>query len=193
MSRLVPWLLLTLFGCASTPAPAPAEYLLRPPVEESARPLQQPPGAALGRVTVAPYLDRPGIVVETGGPRIQVARNHRWAEPLPQALRRTLQLGIGQASGRAVADRQHEPGGAEVVVDVDVERLHGTLEGKVTLAANWQLRDARTGRVLGRHELVRSTLTGESGYDAMVSAQIDLLQALAQAIARTLESARAEP
>jgi hypothetical protein len=186
-------LLVVLSGCATT-ATMPVEYLLRPPLEERAGPVHTPPIAALGRVSIAPYLDRKGIVLETAEQRIHVALNHRWAEPLSQSLRRMLQVGVSRASGTAVADVQYGAGNSgagspEVIVDVDVYRFHGSQQGRVILVADWQLRDPRSGRVLGRHEFVQSTLTDADGYDALVRAHIALLEQLSGAIAATLRTA----
>jgi hypothetical protein len=180
-------LLVLLGGCATT-VTVPVEYLLRPSLGERAGPIQTPPLAALGRVSVAPYLDREGLVLETGDQRIHVALNHRWAEPLSHSLRRMLQVGISRASGTAVADVQSGAGNPELVIDVDVHRFHGSLQGRVILAADWQLRDPRSGRVLGRHELVHSTLTDADGYDALVRAHVALLEELSEAIAATLRT-----
>lgn len=180
-------LLGALAACASGP-PAAVEYLLRPPLEEIGGGDERVPYAALGRIMLAPYLARDGIVVETGDHRIQAARGHLWAEPLSRSLRRMLQVGIGRASGRAVADTQAGAADHEVVIDVDIHRLHGSLQGAVAIAAEWRLRETSTNRMLGRHELVHSTLTTEPGYDALVQAHISLLEALSEAIAESLEA-----
>lgn len=181
------WLGLLIAGCAATPAPAPQEYLLRPPLAETVRELEQTPTLALGRVTLPAYLDREGIVLETGDHRIQAAREHRWAEPLSSSLRRMLQAGIARASGHSVGDLRDDVTGHRQVLDVDVHQLHATVGGEVTLAADWQLREPRTGRVLQRHEFVRRTLTRQAGYEAVVEAHAELLGELSRAIAESLD------
>lgn len=185
---LIPILMVIVTGCAATPSP-PTEYLLRPPLPETDGHVRQAPDAALGRVSVPPYLDRQGIVLETGDQRLQVARNHRWAEPLSRSLRRMLQVGISRASGRAVGDTRSDTAGARLVIDVDIHRLHGSVDGQVILAADWQLRDAESGQVADRYRVVRSTLTAEGGYDALVRAHVTLLDELSTAIAETLDAA----
>lgn len=184
LAGLLPMVLATA-GCTSTP-PAPAEYLLRPALQETVRAVEQTPQLALGRVSLPPYLERDGIVLETGDRRVQAARDHRWAEPLSRALRRMLQTGVARASGRSVADLQNGDVEHVLVIDVDVHQFHGTVNGTVTLAADWALRDQRTGRVLQRHEFVRRTPTRERGYDALVAAHASLLDELAEAIAAAL-------
>lgn len=176
-------------GCSTTP-PEPAEYLLRPSLENG-RTIEQPPIAALGQLSVAPYLNRQGIVLETGEGRLEMARSHRWAEPLAHSLRRMLRMGIAQASGRAVAEARSGSGAAPVVIDVDIHRLHGSLEGEVVLAADWLLRDGDSAEVLGRYGTVHRVLTKEDGYPALVRAHAELLDALSASIADTVTALQA--
>lgn len=189
MKRTAYLLVPILAACATTTAP-PQEYLLRPPFEAAAVTGEQPAGITLGRVQVAPYLDQRGIVLETGEHRIEVARDHLWAEPLSQSLRQMLRSGLERASDRSVVDAQRTSADGGVVIDVNVDRLHGSLQGEVVLDAGWLLRDASTGRVLGRYRLARSTLTDRPGYDALVQAHVALLEELARAIAGTLPEGR---
>ena len=178
--------LATLFGCASAPPPT-SEYLLRLPFEADGARRTDSAEIAIGRVSIAPYLDRDGIVIETGAQRIQAARDHRWAEPLPRSLRRALQEGIATVTGRDVVDAETQGPTAEgtTVIDVQIHRLHGTLEGEVALTADWQLRGA--DGTVARHSFADTVLTRAPGYDAIVAAHIELLAALSEAIARTIE------
>jgi hypothetical protein len=178
-------LLIALTACASEP-PAPVEYLLRPPLEQTAQAAEPTPYAALGNIALPVYLERQGIVVETGGHRIQVARDHRWAEPLSRAIRRMLQVGIAEAAGRGVAASRAQAKDPEVVIDVTVHQLHGSVDGEVVLAADWQVEAAADGRILRRGELAERTLTDAAGYDALVDAHAELLDRLSSAIADSL-------
>ncbi len=189
MKALLACFLVFLAACATT-APAPVEYLLRPPLNESPA-TPQSAHIALGRVEIAPYLDQSGIVLATGDHRIQIAEDHRWAEPLSQSVRRTLAVDIGQAAGEPVAETSAR-GRQDVVIDVHIHRLHGSLQGKVVLDADWQIVDAGSDQVLGRYRFAHSTLTDSGGYDALVQAHVSLLQQLAQAIAGTLPDAPGE-
>ncbi len=181
-------MLIVVAGCSSAPPAAPVEYLLRPSLEPSAGAEERTPSVALGRITVAPYLARDSIVIETAEHRIQAARGHRWAEPLSRSLRRMLQVGISRASGRPVADAQDDATAYAFLVDVDIHRFHGSLEGDVVFAAEWRLREPGTGRVLSHHEFVQSTLTTEPGYDAVVRAHVSLLEGLSSAIAESFDA-----
>jgi len=180
MRRAVVLLLLAAAGCVSSPPP-PREYLLSAqPAPATGQRSYESVDLALGDVAIAAYLDRDGIVVETADGRLQTARGHVWAEPLAPSLRRLLQAGIERASGRAVTARRLP--GAAAVIDVDIERLHGTEAGRVTLIASWILH-SRTGDVSSHHRLVESRLTAADGYAALVRTHELLLDDLARAIA----------
>ncbi len=186
-------LLLMLAGCASTP-PAPVEYLLRPPLSETpSAPTAEPARVALGRLQIAPYLDQTGIVIATGDHRIEVAQDHRWAEPLSHSLRRMLQVDIAKAAGEPVAENSNEAGYQGIIVDVNVHRLHGSLDGKVMIDADWQLRDSASGALLGRYRFAHTALTQAPGYAALVQAHVVLLGDLSKAIAESLPPSGASP
>jgi uncharacterized lipoprotein YmbA len=183
MRRGIVLVILVAAGCASSPPPA-LEYLLSAqPAPAAGQRSYESVDVALGQLGVAAYLDRDGIVVETADGRLQSARGHVWAEPLSQSLRRVLQSGIEHASATAVAVRPLP--GAQTVIDVDVERLHGTEAGRVLLMASWNVRDA-TGAVLGQHRLVTTRLTPADGYATLVRTHEALLAELAAAIADSI-------
>lgn len=183
MRYVIALAVLAVAGCASSP-PAPTEYLLsaRPAPAAGLRSYESV-DVALGQLDVAAYLNRDGIVLETADGRLRAARGHVWAEPLAQSLRRVLQSGIEQASDTAVAARPLP--GAQTVIDVDLERLHGTEAGRVTLMASWNVQDA-SGAVLGQHRLVTTRLTEADGYAALVRTHEALLAELAAAIANSI-------
>lgn len=182
------WLITALLaGCASAPAQRAAEYLLGPslPMEQAAT-VGARPGAALARVTVAPYLQRHGIVLETAERRLETARNHRWAQPLDQSMRRLLQLAIAGTSGLTVAADPEDAVNPEYLIDVDVYRFHGTVDGQVQLVADWRLRSADDRTVAARHHFAERTATTDAGYGALVRAHAVLAEDLGAAIGRSL-------
>ncbi|MEQ8861438.1 MAG: PqiC family protein [Pseudomonadales bacterium] len=179
--------LLLAAGCTSTTPPPPAEYLLQPsPESESTRGGAGGYAVALGRIDLAPYLDRQGIVVESSDGTVTAAQGHRWAEPLAHSLRRVLQLEIARDSGLAVAAPPRRGHGAGTIVDVDVYQFHGTEDGVVRLVADWTLRQPRDNRIVGHHQLVREMHTSADGYDALVRTHLALAEALGAAIARSI-------
>ncbi len=183
MKALLPVLLLLLGACAGKAPPEHHTYLLRPPpmgaLPESREPVLLQP------VVVAPYLDRKGIVLQMSEARIRTARHHEWAEPLDEAVGRYLQVGIANAAGRPVEMSPLTTGSAGVEVRVRIHRLHGDARGEVRLAAEWSVRSPAGGRSL--HDFVLDQRQADDGYPALVSAHAEVLDALAQAIAGTLD------
>ena len=172
---------LLVSGCAATPA-TPAEYLLGGPQPASSLQRHTHADAAFVSVSVAEYLDRPEIVVETRDGVVQPAFSHRWAEPLAPALRRILSHRITGSSGQVMIP---EPtADVPVRVDLTIERLHGTETGRVMLVARWTVRSADT---TVHHRMAETTHTRADGYPALVQAHDELIDALARAIGQSLE------
>jgi hypothetical protein len=170
-----------LTGCLGGAAlPEPTDYLLRVPAE-AVTPSRGAPAFALGEVRVAPYLEQPGIVLAQDDGVVRAARYHRWAEPLDASVRLVVAELAGAALGRPVARRAARSDAGPVVVDLTVDTLHGTADGRARIDAHW--------RVAGRAEAGRFTATeplAEPGYPALVAAEYRLLEGLAEALAADL-------
>lgn len=185
MKRALLTLSLLLQACAAS-APVTHEYLLR----DSTTAVTPPAGTAevtLNAVRMAPYLDRPGIVVEVAPLQIAEARYERWAEPLGLALRRVLQVEIARAAGVTVVAAA---GGtdSDLSVDVSVHEFHGAIDGTVRLVADWTLL-SRQGE--GRHlQFSRTEQTSADGYAAVVASQLSLARQLGASIGQSIASYR---
>ena len=191
MKRIAILIAIALTGCSSTP-PETITYLLRPDAPTGVTPLDRGTRVALGRVSTAAYLDRDGIVLEDRNHRITVARNHRWAEPLSQSLRRMLQVEISRAAGFDVGNEPVSGSQQELLIDIQVHQFHGTASGAAKLIANWRLRNARTDEVITAYAFSQQAPLMADGYDTLVQTQIDLLVELAVAIAASLKEERAK-
>ena len=190
MKRRV-WILVlagVALGCTTSAAPVASRYFLRADVTPSGvAPADARVG--LGRVEVAPYLEAPGLAIETAPGQIQWAANHEWAEPLQAGLALYLRSALSQAAGAEVG---LDAGGPSVThaVDVFIEALHGTMEGEAVLVASYGIRRPDRGVVSFRFSQ-RSPLP-RPGYPAMVEAEKALLRELARAIATSLRAAGVE-
>lgn len=175
--------LVLALGCAGS-VPATTRYLLPAEVPEGTARLSPPREVGLGRVVVAPYLQEEGLVVETEAHQVRHARFHVWAEPLEDGLRRFLRIEISRALG---VDLAVDPAGQaswQRVVDVSVDRLHGTLTGQAVLTARWRITSAGEEP---RDFRFSATLPLErEGYAGLVDAEIALARRLAGEIADSL-------
>ena len=114
-------LLAGLWGCSHAPEASPPGYLLPSATQAAHSPLTI-------KVHLANYLNRGGIVMQLSDSEIQVARHHRWAEPLATQLQRTLEARMSS--------------GDEKTLTVELTRFQG-LQGKdrdsAVITGRWAL------------------------------------------------------
>jgi uncharacterized lipoprotein YmbA len=181
---------LSILACSST-TPGRTQYLLR-----AAEPASHvAPGnglarIALGRITVAPYLDQFGIVVETDEREVRAARNHQWAEPLADGLRLYLRDAIADVCGEDVATNVTERSAYGYVVDVFVEQLHGTRDGRAVLVASYRIETpgSKTRKLVERR-FAEAKAIEKQGYAGLVDIEVQLLGNLADAIGAEIPKA----
>jgi len=173
-------------GCSSPPAPERAYYLLRgaPAAALAAASAEQRAGIA--EVTVAPYLDRAGIVVGLGPHEVREARFHLWAEPLRDGIHTYLEDRISAKLGYLFGGGRAAMRGWEKRVAVDVRELHALEGGDVRLVAGFTV-SSRAGEILVVEQVTRTTRQASPGYAALLDAHIELLDELADSIASALQ------
>ncbi len=176
-------------GCAGDPPPESAHYLLRAETPTGLAPVPADQAAGFGRVSVAPYLERPGLILATGDHQVREASFHLWAEPLSHGIRLYLRDRVASRLGRELDAGPGTERTWRFRIDVAVEELHGTLDGRVRAAARWSLSDRDASAVVASGRYVRTGSQAGSGYPAMVEAQERLLDGLADEIADALRAA----
>lgn len=178
-----------LTACASAP-PEITYYLLRPPVAEGSGPVDAPIRAGLGRVVVAPYLERTnGIQIETRDGEMRPAGQYQWAESLAAGVRWYLGAEVGQRLGHQIGGGLTDRRDWDYTVDVFVERLHGTMTGEAVMVASFLVRGGSTatgGPERYEYRFSESIPLPDAGYTAVVEAEKALLSKFAGAIADVL-------
>jgi uncharacterized lipoprotein YmbA len=183
MKLLTVLLLLFLGACAGQPSKT-NYYLLRSYSAVESRQQSTDNPIVLKSVTVASYLDQPGIVLETTRGQIHQARNHLWAEPLRVSLPRFL---ANETSAALKADIVLDAAPGELnqrQVTVTIDQLHGTADGSAVLLAYWEVTGNNSSQ---RYQFTESQPLNTDGYNALVGAEKQLLGKLAAAIARSLQ------
>jgi uncharacterized lipoprotein YmbA len=171
-----------LAACASAP-PEHSTYLLRSDKGIESKQLSFDSGAYLGGLTLADYIDQPGLVLNQGQGKIHAARHHEWAEPLRVSLRQFLSTEISAQLGRDVPP--YKPTAkADQRVDVSIDQLHGDANGEAVILAYWSV---TTEEGTQTHQFSARVALSADGYDGLVVAEKNLLQQLATAIASTLK------
>jgi uncharacterized protein len=176
-----------LAACASRPA----EHFYTVSAESSV----PDPGGAAQRIVVSPIvipalIDRPQLVVRTGGHEIAVLENHRWAESLSVDLTRALvndlrQLRPGSDIVAAGARQTQE---RERVLDVVITELLSGPGSSTSLQASWELHDRTRDCVI--QENFRTAMPTPAGYGAIPVAYAEAMSRLAEAIAQTIRERR---
>jgi uncharacterized lipoprotein YmbA len=165
-----------------TKAPEHSTYLLRSDKNLNSGEVLSDSHVYLGGLTLANYIDQQGIVLETAPGQIHEARFHQWAEPLSVSLRGFLGAEISAGLGQDLALKA-SPENA-VRLDVGIDQMHGTMEGKTLLVAYWSITDSSGSR---QFKYVKTAALEGDGYDALVSAQRQLLEFFALAISESLQ------
>ncbi len=175
-------------GCLSL-SPPPKAYLLTAAAPSAA------PGAAtnaaigVGPVTIPAYLDRSPIVVRTGADEVRLSEEHYWAEPLGDAVPRTLgeNLSAMIPTDAVAFFPWRTPQTVQYRVTMDILRFDGALGGTAILHARWRLLDGE-GHQLVLRAVQLQDRSAEATYTALVAAQSRLLAALSQDIAAEIRT-----
>lgn len=184
MSRLpILLILLTLTAGCATSVPATHHYLLTGPEADPAA-AEDSISLTLAGVSTAAYLQTQGIVIRTTETEVATAQRHRWAEPLPEQLRRRIPAQLGRALPRVRVFTQHAPStGPRLFVHFD--RFNGHFDGVAVIGGTWHLENERGELLLRRHFTTRQPLDND-GYPALVSALSAATTALVSDIAESL-------
>jgi len=183
--------LLLLCGCASKPS---NYYILNSlqsaaPGVEMAR-TDNDLTIGVGPINIPEYLDRPQMATRSTPDSLQFAEFDKWAEPLQKNLTRVLaeNLAILLSTDRVGVYPWLTGTQVQYQVTVDITQLERMPEGKVILAARWN--------VLGDHGdnllLVKSSRFSipieSAGYEGIASAESRAVEALSREIALAIKS-----
>lgn len=182
MMRVASLLLVVFLSACAGPATEPSYYLLRTDQELTTRALAPSKHYALNRVTIAPYIDKGGLLLETQAGEMRPARNHLWAEPLYEGIRVYLMSEISHAKGEDILMGKVEKDTTRINVRID--QLHGTHDGQARLVAYWWLQ--KDGKTQAAYQYAEYKALGQDGYAALAGAEKALLSDLAGKIASSL-------
>lgn len=174
-------LVVLLTGCAGQTI-EPSYYLMRSDHELESRQLNPSTDFSMGAVVIASYIDQPGLLMETTDGQMRAAQHHLWAEPIYESVRNQLMVEIAQAKGEDILSANL--GNTAIVLNIRIDQLHGTHDGKARLVAYWWLR--RGKEVVSAYQFSEEQALDADGYGALVAAEEVLLSQLAKKIAATL-------
>ena len=182
--------LVALAGCATTPPPT--FYQLEEPASTQLSGLERGIAVGVERINVAPYLDRPQIVIRGTGHRLELSEFNRWVEPLTESISRVI---IVNLSNMLESTRVYStPRRTKVIdldfrVDIDIARFDGVLGGDATLVGRWTLYNRDSAALLTKVSIINEPSGGE-GFDKLIAAQNRTLQKLSEEIADAVKANR---
>jgi uncharacterized lipoprotein YmbA len=180
--------LLGLGACASTPSHF---YLLNTLSASETMPATaaaQGPVIGVGPITLPKYLDRPQIVTRASRNQLALGEFDRWAEPLQDNVSRVLAENLAHLvpTDQILLHPWTRSATVDYQVSMEVLQFDGWLGGESTLLARWSILDGAEHELLNKMVHLHAP-TGGQGYEAMVVAMNQMLEALSRDIAPAIQ------
>ncbi|ADJ29571.1 protein of unknown function DUF330 [Nitrosococcus watsonii C-113] len=138
-------------------------------------------------IHAAEFLQHAGIVYETAPHRLNVARQHRWADPLTVQLHQYIYNSLTrQLPAVAVYPNTGNAPLKAWQLTVEFNSFHGRFDGKALVAGGWRLRNG-DGGVVAQGSFNQAIPLTEDGYEALVAALSKGLARIADSIAGAIE------
>ncbi len=183
--------LLFLCGCASK---SPNYYVLHSlqsevPGVKMAR-AENDLTIGVGPIKIPAYLDRPQMATRSAPDSLQFAEFEKWAEPLEKNLTRVLaeNLAILLSTDRVGVFPWLNRAQVQYQVTVDITQLERLPDGKVILAARWNVLGDHGDKVLLVKSSRFSIPVESAGYEGIASAESRAIEALSREIASEVNS-----
>ena len=176
-------------GCASTPDTHFYTLGGQPPVNQAPGTRQTGPagaGVTITALTIPELVDRPQLVLRSGGNRVSVLDNQRWAESLKTGVAKVFATDLAAQLGTSAVglptDRSTRKG--DVSVSIDITRFDSTLNGTVQIDARWSVRGA--GDAPASSGSASAQEPSGATIDEVVAAYDRALARIADALVRTV-------
>ena len=144
----------------------------------------------VGPVNLPQYVNRPQIVTRTSQNELEVAQFARWAEPLEDNFSRVIaeNLTILLPTDRVIVYPWKRTITMDYQVAVEVTRFDGALGGGVSMRTRWTLLGDDSKEILLRRQSSFKGHIDTESYEALVSAQSQMLAQLSRQIAEAIQS-----
>ena len=185
---------LLLSGCSQTIQPDTSQFYLLSSDSQANNKTNSAHVIGLRPVTVASYIDNPGIALQTSDNRIRIANHHLWAEEPNLAITRVLHGELNNLLSNSRIDNGQLGRNEDwqYILTTHVDQFHGTEKGLATFSGYWRFESSisQGSKVLINTRFNLSSPIEKPGYTALVSELRKLLSQLseqqAEQIAREL-------
>ncbi len=182
--------LFAVIGCATTPPPN--FYQLEETASTQLSGLERGIAVGVGPVNVAPYLDRPQVVIRGMGHKLELSEFNRWVEPLTDSIPRVIIVSLSnllETTRVYRVPRRNETIPLEFRTEIDIARFDGTLGGDALLVARWTLYGRQETALLTKVSIIREP-AGGNDFDNLIAAQNRALQRFSRDIADAINANR---
>jgi uncharacterized lipoprotein YmbA len=193
--------LLTVAGCGTTPPPT--FYQLTETASTQLSGLERGIAVGVGPVNLAPYLDRPQIVIRGVGHQLELSEFNRWVEPLTDSISRVIIVNLSNSleSTRVYKiPRRNKTIPLEFRIEIDIARFDGMLGGNALLVARWTLYGQEESALVTKVSIISESSGGEGSdssessaevsFESLIAAQNRALQTLSQEIVASIRKNR---
>ncbi len=169
MSRCITLSLLVflLAGCVKS---VPTNYYLLQDDINATQTFNTSRSLAIDKIEIAGFLDKSGVVYQTGPNQVNVAVRHLWAEPLSSQLRRSLSDQLSEnLIDIAVYQNKNDAPDTIMLLNVSIDGFHGRYDGIAKVSGTWWLTDQKA-KVVTRRAFDQSVPLQSDGYPELVRA-----------------------
>jgi uncharacterized lipoprotein YmbA len=168
-----------LSGCAGT---TPTFYVLS---AEGNLPSGGGTGIGVGPVTLAEYVDRSNLVIQTGPNKLELAGNHLWAGDLDDSVARVIATNLGRRlnTGNVRTYPWQRDSEIDYQVAMDIREFLAGDDGFARIEATWRIYSLPGSKLVRSKTFIAKEPIASEDYEAVVAAQSRLLGKLSADIA----------
>ncbi len=168
-----------LAGCGN---PTPTFYKLS---AEGPLPSGGGTGIGVGPISLAEYVDRQNIVVQSGPNKLELAESHLWAGDLDNSVARVVATNLGRRlkSGNVRTYPWQRDSEIDWQVAIDIREFIAGDDGYAHIEASWRLYSLPGSKLVRSKTFIAQEPVESEDFEAVVAAQSKLLGDLSDDIA----------
>lgn len=168
-----------LSGCVGT---KPTFYVLS---AEGNLPSGGGTGIGVGPVTLAEYVDRSNLVIQTGPNKIELVQSHLWAGDLDDSVARVIATNLGRRlnTGNVRTYPWQRDSEINYQVAMDIREFLAGDDGFARIEATWRIYSLPGSKLVRSKTFIAKESIASEDYEAVVAAHSRLLGKLSADIA----------
>ncbi len=168
-----------LSGCAGT---KPTFYILS---AEGSLPSGGGTGIGVGPVTLAEYVDRSNLVIQTGPNKLELVQSHLWAGDLDDSVARVIATNLGRRvkTGNVCTYPWQRDSEIDYQVAMDIREFLAGDDGFARIEVTWRIYSLPGSKLVRSKTFIAKESIASDDYEAVVAAQSRLLGKLSADIA----------